>query len=280
MKRILPRLLLTALVSIAFVALPVHAATKHVNCDEGMSISDALETAKGSADVLEIVVSGVCNEVITIRRNRVTITGDPHAVINGRFRVFSANNVNFEHLTITGPGVGLVATGTAGVIAFDTTFAQNQITNVSVRRNATVWLRNSRIEGDCESVHDEDCADGARVDAGTLELWNTTVSGNRYGITADAGARVILDTRPGGVTEIIDNSVVGVQVAFNSVVDIRGDTTFYGNQHHAVYALLGSGVRIAAPSVFIDGNIGCQDWISYLTNPGGGFFSSTSCFMH
>ena len=49
MKITLGRMLLTALVSITFLAFPAHAATRNVHCDEGQTINDALETAKGSA---------------------------------------------------------------------------------------------------------------------------------------------------------------------------------------------------------------------------------------
>lgn len=280
MNSIFGRMLLAALVSITFVALPAHAVTKNVNCDAGQTISDALEKAKGTADRLEIFVTGECNEdTITIRRDQVWIYGDGDAAIIGRVRVFSANNIRFFDITITGPGSGLIASGGAVVSGRNLTLAFNEGDNLIARRGSAIWLVDSRIIGDCESIFDENCNDGAVIEASTLFAWRTTISNARYGITADTGSRIVLDSR-GGNTEVFDNSVVGVQIALNSVVDVRGDARVHSNRYHAIYALLGSGVRISSPGVHIEGNIGCQDWISYLSNPGGGYFDSTHCIMH
>ena len=262
------RMLLTALVSITFVAFPAHAATKNVHCDEGQTISDALETAKGSGDVLEIFVSGQCNERITIGRDRVTIEGDGTAVINGGFRVFSKNNVTLTNLTITGPFPGLVTTGGASVSVRDVVFDGNDsFANMVLRRNASVWLRNSQIIGDCESIYDEECADGAVVEDSSLVLRRSSISNARYGITTDGGARVILDDLQGDNSKVFNNSVVGIQVAFMSLVDLRGTTHLHDNRYHAVYALQGSGVRIESPSVTIEGFVACEDplW-TFLAN--------------
>lgn len=266
MKSIYGKALLTALMSITLFALPAHAVTKHVNCDEGEAIGDVLETAKGTAALLEVDFTGICNETITIRRDHVWITGIDDAVINGTVRVFSANDVRFTDVTITGPGDGLVAAGNSAVVGRNLTLAYNEGDNLNIRRSALVRLTSSRIIGDCESIYDEDCSDGAVIDAATFEVWRTSISNARYGITAETGSRVILDTR-NGITDVFDNSVVGVQVAFNSIVDLRGETRIYGNRYNAIYALQGSGVRITSPSVTVDGFIACEDplW-TYLAN--------------
>lgn len=268
MKSIYGQMLLTALVSITFACLPAHAVTKKVNCDKGQTISDALETAKGTADQLEILVTGQCNERITIGRDLVSIQGDGTTVINGGFRVFSKNSIILENLTITGEFPGLVATGGASVNVWDIVFDRNDsFANLVIRRNAAVWLRNSQIIGDCESIHDEECADGAVVDASTLVLARSSISNARYGITTDAGARVILQDWRGDNSKVFDNSVVGIQVSFKSLVDLRDTTHLHDNKYHAVYALQGSGVRIASPSVTVEGFIACEDplW-SFLAN--------------
>lgn len=268
MKSIYGKMLLTALVSITFAWLPAYAVTKNVHCDEGQTIGDALETAKGSGDVLEIFVTGRCNERITVGRDRVIIQGDGTAVINGGFRVFSKNSVLLSNLTITGPFPGLVTTGSSSVNVWNVVFDRNDsFANLVIRRNAAVWLRDSQIIGNCESIHDEDCADGAVVDASTLVLSRSSISNARYGIMADAGARVILDDRQGDNSKVFNNSVVGIQVTFKSLVDLRGTTHLHDNKYHAVYALRGSGVRIESPSVTVDGFVFCEDplW-TFLAN--------------
>ncbi len=279
MKCIFAKVLLTALVSIPFAALPAHAATKYVNCDEGDTIGHALETAKGSADQLDIIVTGTCEEEpITIRRDRVWITGENGAVINGTVRVFGASGIRLTGITITGPGEGLVVAGNGQASGSNLTLIDNEGDNLNVRRNAVVRLVASQIIGDCVDIYDEECSDGAVVDASTLELWNTLVSNARYGIVAEAGARVILDDRRGDNSKVFDNSVVGIQVAFKSLVDLRGTSHIHGNRYHGIYALQGSGIRIASPGVNVDDHIGCEDF-SFLTNRGGGTINGVSCWM-
>jgi hypothetical protein len=271
MKSIYGKMLLAALVSITFIALPAHAATKHVNCYEGQTISAALETAKGSADVLEIFVSGFCDERITVPRDRVTIQGDGTAVINGGFRIFSKNSVLLWNLTITGPFPGLVTSGSSSVNLFDVVFDRNEsFANLVMRRNAAVFLRDSHIIGDCESTEDMECADGAVVDASTLVMSRSSVSNAVVGIAADAGARVILQDRLGDNSKVFNNSAVGIRVALKSLVDLRGTTHLHDNPHLAFHVLDGSAVRIESPGVTIDGFITCEDsHRSFLANPHG-----------
>lgn len=276
MKSLCTKLLFATLIGVLYFAASASAATKRVNCDHNQTISNALETATGSADLLEITVSGQCNETVTIRRDRVWITGDPFTQINGTVRVFSSNNVRFFDLTISGPGEGMVVSGSQ-VSTNGVHLVNNDGTGLAVRRHSHIWFRNGMIIGNCENIEDADCDDGVSVENASLELLNTSISNSRYGIIADVGAHVVLVTNEDGITEIKNNSVAGVQVALNSLVDLIGDTNFYGNRHHSLYALQGSAVRISSPNVDVAGNIGCQDWQSFLTNPGGGDYYSTSC---
>lgn len=269
MKSIYGKLVLTALMSITVAWLPAHAVTKNVDCDKGQTISDALETAKGSADRLEILVTGQCDERITIGRDNVSIQGDGTTVINGGFRVFSKNSVLLWNLTITGPFPGLITSGSSSVNIWDVVFDRNESdANLVMRRNAAVWLRDSQIIGDCESTYDEWCADGADVDASTLVMSRSSISNARVGISAEAGARVLLQDRLGDNSKVFNNSAAGIRVAFKSLVDLRGTTHLHDNPHVAIHALQGSGVRIMSPGVTVDGFITCEDplW-TFLANP-------------
>lgn len=277
MDRKLPKLLVFALAGFLCFAAPVSAATKHVNCDAGHSLGRAIETARGSASFLEITVSGYCDESVTIRRDDVSITGDPYAVINGTVRVFHSNNVSFSNVEITGPGDGLVVSGGGDVIANGVTIALNDGTGLVLRRSSQVWFRDGTIVGNCEAPDDESCSDGASVDGAALELTNVSIVNSRYGVIADTGARVILGTTGGAITEIAHNTVVGIQVSLHSVVDLRGNTQVHDNRYHGLFATQDSAIRIQHPSVNVSGNIGCLDEESSFDNSVGGTITSTDC---
>jgi len=272
MKRTCMWLLAAALVSTTALAGPDKVFTKHVNCDKGQSLDRAIESAGRGSSQLDVYVRGTCDETVTIRRSRVWIYGVDDAVIDGRVRVFEASNIRFFNIAITGSDSGLVVSGGADVIADNLTLSGNEGENLRLARNSSAWLRESTIVGNCNDIYDEDCADGVSVSASVLTVRNSTISGNRYGITADNASTIsLLDT------QIVNNSVVGVQAALQSNVDLLGGTGFNGNRYHSLYLLQGSVARISSPEVHVSGNIGCQDWRSYIANPGGGYIGSTWC---
>jgi hypothetical protein len=251
MKSIYGKMLLTALVSITFIALPAHAVTKRINCDEGDTIGQALATAKGNADRLEVIVSGTCNEqYVDVRRDHVWFTGEDGALINGSVRVFGAMDIRFYDMTISGAGNGLSVTGNSSVSGWNLVLAGNEGTGLVVRRSSAVMLADSQIIGTCIDIYDESCDDGAHVEAATLELRHTTISNSLNGIVAEAGARIILSDRRGDNSKVFNSSVVGIHVDFKSLVDLRGTTHLHDNRNHA------------------------------MSNPGGGHFDSTWCVMH
>ena len=260
-----------------FVAAPATAATRHVNCDEGESLSKAIDTGGGNAALLEITVRGECNETITIRRSNVSIYGDPFAVIIGTVRVFSVTNVRLFDLIITGPGDGLVTSGGVDVWTDRVSVVGNEGTGLALRRNSNVFFRNGLIFGNCEYFEDEECGDGATVEDSMLTLHNTFVYNARYGVSADVGSRLILQGLGGGVTEIALNTAVGVQVGLHSIVDLRGNTRLHDNRYHAVFAYQDSAVRISDAGVEVIGNIGCMDEESSFDNWGGGSITGTDC---
>lgn len=267
MKSIFSGMVLIAVMSITFSAPSANAATKNVDCDKGETIGHVLETAKGTADLLEINVSGVCNERLIIRRDHVWITGLDGAIINGTVGVFNAHNIRFFDITITGPGDGLVA-GQGDVSGFNLTLAYNEGAGLNLRRNSTGFFRDSHIIGSCENTEDVNCGDGAMVDASTLDLRHSLISNARHGIVAVAGSRVILDDRLGDNSKVFENSIAGIQVDLKSLVDLRGTSHIHDNRTGAMHILAGSHARIASPDVTVEGYIQCDDplW-SNLVNP-------------
>lgn len=271
------KLLLVSLVGLSVIAAPALAVEKHVNCNAGQSIEKAIGTAKGSAAPLVINVTGECDESFTIRRDHVRIVGDPYAHISGTVRIFSSNDVQLFDLTISGPGPGLWVAGSVSVATDGVNLVGNDGTALIVTRNANVWFRNGMIRGNCEHFEDEDCDDGVSVEDASLQLRNTAILQNRYGIIGDVGAHLVLETAGSAITEIADNSVVGVQVSLHSVVDLRGNTRIHDNRYHAIFAAQDSGIRISDSNVDVEGNIGCLDEESSFDNWGGGSITSTDC---
>jgi hypothetical protein len=136
-----------------------------------------------------------------------------------------------------------------------------------VRRDGFVWLRDSEIVGNCEPIGNPECSDGVTVNNASLDLIRSSISKNRNGIVADVGSNVTLRGTRTGSTEIYNNSVVGVQVALHSVVDLTGDTRIYGNGvdgRNGLYALQDSAIRISTPNVTVTDYIFCEDWESSL----------------
>ena len=80
------------------------AANRTVDCNEGQSIQDAVEKGQGSASQLYIDVSGSCEEVVTIKRDDVTIDGGETATVVGTILVDGGRRISIRDITITGPG--------------------------------------------------------------------------------------------------------------------------------------------------------------------------------
>ena len=277
MKTTIGKPVLAALVASAMFVAPAHAATKHVDCDKGQTLSKAIDSASANAALLEIMVSGKCNETVTIRRSNVSIYGDPFAVINGTVQVFSVTTVRLFDLIITGPGDGLATSGSVDVWTDRVSLVGNERTGLALRRNSNVFFRNGLIFGNCDYPEDEDCGDGVTVEDSMLTLHNSFIFNARYGVAADVGSRLILQGLGGNVTEIAYNTVVGVQVGLHSIVDMRGNTRLHDNRYHAVFAYQDSAVRISDSNVGVVGNIGCMDEESSFVNWGGGSITGTDC---
>lgn len=265
MKSFFTKVLFTALASIGLFSMPAFAATQSVNCDSGQTISKALETAKGSADRLEILVSGTCRENVTIRRNSVSLLGNPAAAIEGTVSVFSSSASWIENITLTGPGNGLLMSGNSDARLRWVQITGNEGHGLVMRRNATVHLVSSTIAGNAGF--------GVLLEDSMFQANDSAISDNgSYGIYADLGSQVMLVG-----TEVAYNGAPGVQVMLHSVIDLRSGTNFHDNQYHALFAVEDSAIRISESDVTVDGNIGCADTESSFSNPGGGSITSSDC---
>jgi hypothetical protein len=265
MRSLFTKVLFTALASIGLFSSPVFAATQMVNCDGGQSVGKALEAAKGSAERLEILISGTCTEAVTIRRNSVTLAGNPEATIEGTVTVFSSSAIWLENITLTGPGNGLVLSGNSDARLRWVRITDNEIHGLVMRRKASALVLNSTIEGNNGF--------GVILEDSTLQTNSSQINGNAlYGIFADLGSLVVLVG-----TEVADNNAPGLQVMLHSAADLRAGVRFHGNQYHDLFAVEDSAIRISDPDVIVEGNIGCADSESSFSNPGEGTISTTDC---
>lgn len=168
-------------------ALPAFAGVKVVNCDKGDSLQAAIESGKGSAAPIEIELYGTCEEMITIPRDRVNITGVDGATIVGQVRHFGSSNITLRNLVITGPGDGVLARS-----------GRMRLIDVILIEN----------EGHGVRAHD-----GAAVNLTRCQVVN---NGGPFGVVA-YGANVHL-----GDTDVFGHPDSGVAITNNSLADING----------------------------------------------------------
>jgi hypothetical protein len=233
------------------------AAPRHIDCDAGATISDALESAAGSAKLLEITVRGECNEVVTIRRD-VTIDGLNDTVINGVIRVFNGH-ANISNLRVTGQGHGIIVSGGPLLITQNVWLAGNQGNGLVIRRNSSVIYRGGGIEGNGDS--------GIFLEDGYLFMRDGTwVAFNQGdGVQLDLGSKAILQN-----SFVVSNGAVGVSATLHSLVDMTGSTYVADNDVHGAVAVQDSAIRISSVAVNVYGFIHCGDDESSLETGGAG----------
>jgi parallel beta-helix repeat protein len=199
--------------------------TRSVNCDEGQSIQAVLETATTRADRLEVLVTGTCNEDVTIRRSPVTIDGGGNAVIVGEVAVM-ADNVWLYGLTVTGPGRG-VNVGAGGYARiWDVDLVGNESDGLRVSSNSSVWVRRGEISNN-EGV----------------------------GIIVESSSQIRLQDTPVG-----NNASHGVMLVFNSQADISG-CEISQNGEHGIELDAGSQANIDNNSIHENASHGVIGWL-------------------
>jgi len=245
------RAILAAVLCFGLCASEAIAAERSVDCGKGQSLQHALDTApKASGDIFYVQFEGICEEVVTIRRDNTRIDGGGTGTISGTVRVFSAEGVWLERLTVTGPGTGVVVSGAAAILS-GANVTGNVLDGILIRRNSNVWARAGTYVG-------QNGNSGVFVDGSALQAQNTTFEGNSVdGILAVNGSSVSLAN-----SRVLDNQGAGVALTLHSVLDIRSGSQFADNVLHGVLARLDSGVWISQPNVDFAGSIDCLDFES------------------
>jgi hypothetical protein len=244
------RVTFAIILCVGLFASQAMAVERKVDCSIGQSLQKALDTAPAaSGDIFYIQFDGVCEEVVTIRRDNVRIDGGGTGTIVGTINVLGSQGVWLERMTVTGPGPGVVVSQASAVLNH-ATVTGNEFDGILVRRNASVWARFSTVSGNGHS--------GAYVDSSTIDAFNSTFEGNTVdGILAVSGSKVVLFR-----TRMIANQGAGVALTLHSILDIRAGSRFADNAGYGVLARLDSGVWISQPGVDFSDSIQCEDYES------------------
>src|SRR5262245_5982878 len=178
-------------------------AVKSVHCDKGQTLTKALEKAQPGDTLL---LSGICQERVTIATDRITLDGQGSAVIDGGgggptefsavVTIKSASGVTLKGLTVrNGPGEGILAQGGASFTLQAAQVHGNGFTGVSVGGNSTA------------------------------EVIDTSIHHNGLGVDVYTGSSMIVK----GAIAIDHNSGNGVEVNGEAVFEIRGGTVSASN---------------------------------------------------
>jgi len=210
------------------------SAVKKVECDNGQTLTDALQKAK-PGDTLQ--VTGTCQERVIITTDRLTLDGDGSAVLDGGgggptefegvVTIDGAHGVTLTGFTIqNGPGEGILGRHGAAFTMQHTTVQDNAHTGIVVS------------------------------DGSTADLSDTTVWRNANGLDVFTGANAILR----GAISITHNLGVGAFANGASILEIRGADVQVNNNLVGIVVLPNGNLTILAflsstgSTLTVDGN--------------------------
>ncbi len=205
-----------------------------VNCPKD-SIQKEVDKAKKPTT---IIIKGVCDEDVTIKKNDITLEGDG-GTVNGTITIRTARWVVIRNLTVTGSGAGVVGTENAAFTVEDSTISFNDTAGIDVEDGAHATIRNNEIKNNGQAAL-PDSGRGVLVnDGGNANISNNTIEDNRsdgVGVFNGAFARV-----EGNTIQRNGNAVrfdAGIQVARARV---RGNGNVIRNNGYAGVEVFNSG---------------------------------------
>jgi hypothetical protein len=236
------------------------ATTRSVDCSKNKSIQDVLD--KDKSDELIVEISGICQEDVVIRRDRVTLRGaDPAAdglrgVSAGTLAhdavvyISDVQHVRLEGLSIgDGARQGVMIRGADYVQIADCEIFDNGRDGLQVDADSSVVIMNTTFTGNARSGI-------ASFGGESLDCTDCEISGSRFGLLLINGVRA------GFTNGSIDASEIAVDaeafaVAFISNVAMTGSdfsiyvgsscevNTFGGSLDGPVYIESGGMARLA-----------------------------------
>jgi hypothetical protein len=132
------------------------SAVKKVKCDEGQTLTEALQKAK-PGDTLQ--VTGTCHERVTITTDRLTLDGDGSAVLDGGggsptssfeavVTIDGTQGVTLMGFTIqNSPSQGILGVGGAALVVQDTTLQNNGAAGLVLYNNSSAELTDVEVKG-------------------------------------------------------------------------------------------------------------------------------------
>ena len=228
--RILVRVLGTAVLAFVVFSLGIPRVASGANpsfevrCDKGETVGAALDKGQPGAP-LTLIISGACNENVSIARDDVTLMATPgSATINGPDPTVATinvvgNRVLIDGLTVTGGRNGITAV--AGKTTVQNCTVSNAVSTGIVFRQA-----DGRVD---HCVVQNNGLIGISIEAGFAIIVSSTISANGQDgilLTRVGVARIGLLTGPiayaGNI--ISNNGTNGIHVAGNSAAAIGGNT--------------------------------------------------------
>ena len=174
------------------------SAVKHVNCDGGQSLANAVKHAKEGQT---IQISGTCYERVTIVTPRLTLAGVGAAAIDGT-GVEPGPDPEFDGL--------LLIDGVTGVTIAGLTIQNAPGAGVLAQRGAAFAMQNTLVQLNAQTGI-------VVVDHSAAELTNCVTQRNRLGLDVVTSSSTVLK----GTFSSIHNGN-GVDINGTSIVELRG----------------------------------------------------------
>jgi hypothetical protein len=230
---------ITFATALLVASLSAVAGERHVDCNKGQSLQEAIDKTGSSAAPLTINVSGTCFEDITIARDRLAINGSGDAKIAGRVRIFGAR-ATLRDLTITAPSMGLSASG-GRTRLLDVHFVDNDGPGLELTGNAVVLVRGGSINSNAGA--------GIFSISSVLDVSDALITSNEgNGIEALMSQITI-----SGETRIESNDVHGVNANLHSSLLMDGPVVVTANDASGIRIEYDSGLLTFGP-IEITGN--------------------------
>jgi Right handed beta helix region len=242
--------------------------TLNVDCNAGQTITGAVTKlekigAVGSAGPNTILVSGTCNENVTIvGMNNLTLQGNPTATVNGTadgngtvLWVTDSQNFSANNITLSGAGVSGGVYCAAATCHLNNDTVENSVgIGVGVGPSAFVQLMSTTIQ--------QNARDGVHIGGqGNAVLGGATIQSNGgAGVYVQVGGSLLTTLQGQGYnitgpaqTVIQNNAQDGILVDVNSTARINF-TSISGNGRDGLR--LSGGAKAQLASVSITGNTG------------------------
>jgi hypothetical protein len=218
----------TVLAAGAFASASAQTVTYMVDCARGQTITGAI-TGGDDRKPLVVNVRGTCNEFVAIRRDNVTLRGDPTASISAPSSeadliTIGANGVLLENLTLTGGRYGIVVDHAFRTNVSNCVMQDASMDGVRVLVGDVRIINNSTIQrAGANGLHVARAASANLVDSRILDSANagihanlnsevavarSTISGNGTGVQLGNGSQGTVNN-----TTISGNRGVGITVA-------------------------------------------------------------------